>query len=109
MRKALMVAFCLVVAGAATAQTSLNRTQEAEAVGVITGVGGSCERISRTQTIGEIDNNTTLMAVACIVEGGDAERYVLQLDNRGNMSFYATCDNLAEGTDNQVRCFAGVR
>jgi len=105
MRKTTILAAAIGVAfsGVTMAQTALNRSQEREAIEVITGVGGACERVTRTQTVGRIDDNTTLMAVAC--SGGEAERYVLALDNRGNMTFYATCENLAKGTDNQVRCF----
>ena len=96
--------FGMVLTGSALAQTGMNRSQEKEAVGVVTEAGGTCERIVRTQTVGKLDDGTTLMAVAC--NGGDEERYVLQLDQRGNMTFYATCENLAKGTNNQVRCFA---
>ena len=106
MQKTLLAASCLVIATGALAQTTLNRSQEREAVGVITDVGGVCERVVRTQTIGQVDDNTTLMAVAC--EGGEDSNYVIQLDNRGNMAFYATCANLATGTNNQVRCFSGA-
>lgn len=95
----------MAVATTALAQTSLSRSQEREAIEVITSIdGASCERIVRTQTIGQLDDRTTLMAVAC--SGGDNERYVVRLDQRGNMTFYATCANLAEGTQNQVRCFS---
>ena len=86
------------------AQTGMNRSQEREAIGVISEAGQVCERIIRSQTIGRIDDGTTLMAVAC--EGGTDQRYVIQLDNRGNMSYAATCQELAEGTQNQIRCFA---
>jgi hypothetical protein len=109
MGKSLLIgAAGMIVASTALAQTSLNRSQEREALEVITAVEGAfCERVVRTQIIGELPDNTTLMAVAC--DGGDNPNvsYVLSLDQRGNMSFYATCDNLAEGTNNQVRCFAG--
>lgn len=106
MRKSiLLTAACgVALSGVALAQTTLNRSQEREAVEVITGVGGTCERVTRTQTIGRVDDATTLMAVAC--SGGEQERYVIQLDNRGNMSFYSTCENLAVATNNQIRCFA---
>lgn len=100
----LIAAAGVAFSSVALSQTALNRSQEREAIEVIQGVGGSCERVTRTQTIGRVDDNTTLMAVACT--GGEAERYVLALDNRGNMTFYATCENLAKGTNNQVRCFA---
>jgi hypothetical protein len=93
----------LCVAGVASAQTTLNRSQEAEALKIITDVGGVCERIVRTQTIGQVDDSTTLMAVACA--GGEEERYVIQLNSRAEMTWYSTCKNLAEGTQNQVRCF----
>jgi hypothetical protein len=100
----LSVTIGLAVAGTALAQTSLSRSQERDAIETITAVeGASCERVIRTQTIGELDDRTTLMAVAC--SGGENEQYVVRLDQRGNMTFYATCANLAEGTQNQVRCF----
>ena len=100
----------MIIASTALAQTSLNRSQEREAIEVISAVEGAfCERVIRTQTIGELPDNTTLMAVAC--DGGDQPNvsFVISLDQRGNMSFYSTCDNLAEGTNNQVRCFSAVR
>jgi hypothetical protein len=104
MRTTIPVAvICMSVAGMALAQTTLNRTQEQEAVKLITDVGATCERVVRTQTIGQVDDSTTLMAVACA--GGEEERYVLQLNNLGEMAWYATCENLAKGTQNQVRCF----
>lgn len=94
----------MALAGTASAQTSLSRAQEMAAIEAITAVGGSCERIVRNQEVGQLDENTTLIAVAC--PGGQAEQYVLSLDQRGNMAFYATCDNLAKGTNNQMRCFS---
>jgi hypothetical protein len=104
MRKTILTAVIgMAVAGTALAQTTFNRSQEAEAMAAITAVGGTCERIVRNQAIGQLDDNTTLMAIAC--QGGEAERYVLSLDQRGNMTFYATCENLAKGTNNQIRCF----
>ena len=93
----------IFVAGSAMAQTGFNRGQEEEAINAITTVGGTCEQVVRNQAIGQLDDNTTLMAVAC--NGGDAEQYVLQIDQRGNMAFYATCENLAKGTNNEIRCF----
>ena len=108
MRKTIvMAAIGIAFTGAALAQTSLNRTQEAEALAVIIGVGGTCERVVRTQTIGELDDNTNLMAIACL--GGEEQQYVIQVDQRGNMAFYSTCKILAEVNNNQVRCFCGVQ
>ena len=103
-RQLLMTAVGLAVAGTAIAQTTLNRSQEEDAIGAITGVGGTCERVIRTQMIGELDDRSVLMAVAC--NGGEAERYVVSLDRQANMTFVATCENLAVATDNQTRCFA---
>jgi len=94
----------LTVTSTALAQTTMNRRQQEEATAVIIEVGGTCERIVRSQAIGELEDRTTLMAIAC--SGGEHEQYVLQLDRRGNMMFYATCENLAIGTNNQIRCFA---
>ncbi len=74
----------LTVAGTAIAQTSLNRSQEEEAIAAITEVGGTCERIIRNQTVGELDDRSTLMAMAC--DGGEEAQYVLQLDRLGNMT-----------------------
>jgi hypothetical protein len=102
-RTILTAAIGMAVAGTAMAQSSLNKKQEKEAIDVITGVGGTCERTVRTQTVGQLPDKTTLMAVAC--NGGDEERYVLSLDQRGNMSFYSTCEALAIANNNQVRCF----
>jgi hypothetical protein len=103
-REILAAAIGIAVASTALAQTTLNRSQEEEAVGLITGVGGTCGRIVASQVIGELDDRSVLMAVAC--DGGEQERYVMQLDRRANMSFLATCENLAKGTNNQTRCFA---
>jgi len=94
----------LAVASTAMAQSSFNRSQEREAIEVITSVGGTCERTVRTQTVGELPDKTTLLAVAC--NGGEQERYVLLIDTRGNMSWYATCEALAEANNNQIRCFS---
>jgi hypothetical protein len=100
----LSVVFGATIASTALAQTSLSRSQEREAIETITAIdGATCERIVRTQTIGQLDDRSTLMAVAC--SGGEEEHYVVQLDQRGNMSFYATCKNLAVATNNEVRCF----
>lgn len=105
MRKSILAAAIgMTVAATAFAQTSMNRSQERDAIEAITAVGGTCERVIRNQDIGRLDDGTTLMAVAC--SGGEEERYVLQLDQRGNMTFLATCENLAKGTNNQTRCFA---
>ena len=93
----------MLVMGTAMGQAALNRSQKAEAIEAITSVGGTCEEIIRNQTVGKVDDQTTLMAIAC--NGGREEQYVLALDTRGNMSFYATCENLAKGTDNRIRCF----
>jgi hypothetical protein len=102
-KKIVMGTIGMLVMGTAMAQTSMNRSQRSEAIEAITSVGGTCEEIIRNQTVGKVDDQTTLMAVAC--RGGDTEQYVLALDTRGNMSFYATCENLAKGTDNRIRCF----
>ena len=104
LKKISTAVICTALTGTALAQTTMTRSQEREALEVITGVGGTCERVTRTQTVGELDDRTTLMAVAC--EGGEDQRYVVRLDQRGNMEFYSTCANLAEGTNNQIRCFA---
>jgi hypothetical protein len=106
MRKTIATAVIgMALAVTALAQTSFNRSQETEAIEAVTAVGGTCERVIRNQAIGQLDDNTTLMAIAC--QGGEAEQYVLSLDQRGNMAFYATCENLAKGTNNEIRCFAG--
>lgn len=91
------------LAGTAQAQTSFDRSQESEAVAAVTAVGGTCERVVRNEEIGQLDDNTTLIAIAC---PGEGELYVLSQDQRGNLAFYATCENLAKGTNNQLRCFS---
>lgn len=91
----------LLASASAWSQSDLNRRQEQEVVNIITEVGGTCERVSRTQAVGRLDNNDTLMAVACT--GG--EQYVILLDSRARMQFYSTCEALAEANNNQVRCF----
>jgi hypothetical protein len=104
MRKTLMAAvITAALAGTVQAQTSFDRSKEADAVAAVTAVGGTCERVVRNQAIGQLDDNTTLIAIAC---PGDGELYVLSQDQRGNLAFYATCENLAKGTNNQLRCFS---
>lgn len=105
MRKTIVAAVIgMAFASTALAQTTFNRSQEREAIEVITGVGGTCERVVRNQAVGQLPDNTVLMAIAC--NGGEEERYVLQLDQRGNMAFYSTCVALAEANNNQIRCFS---
>lgn len=104
MRKILIMgAIGMCVMGSAIAQTSLNRSQRAEVKMIIEEVGGSCGEVVRNQDVGEVDDSTTLMAVACTET--DYLGYVLVVDNRGNMQFYATCEALAEANDNRIRCF----
>jgi hypothetical protein len=104
MRKTLMAAvITAALAGTAQAQSSFDRSEEADAVAAVTAVGGTCERVVRNQAIGQLDDSTTLIAIAC---PGDGELYVLSQDQRGNLAFYATCENLAKGTNNQLRCFS---
>ena len=91
------------LAGTAQAQTSFDRAEEADAVAAVTAVGGTCERIVRNQALGQLDDTTMLIAIAC---PGEGELYVLSQDQRGNLAFYATCENLAKGTNNQLRCFS---
>lgn len=85
------------------AQSSLNRSKEAEAIAVITEVGGTCEDVIRNQTIVTLTDNTLLMAVAC--SGGDAERYVLVVDSRGDFTWYSTCEALQAANNNEIGCF----
>lgn len=92
----------LLVSTSIFAQSELNRSQEREVMDILEEVGGECERISRTQPVGRLPNNDTLMAVACT--GG--EQYVIVIDSRARMQFYSTCEALAEANNNQIRCFA---
>jgi hypothetical protein len=104
MHKTLMAAVITpALAGTAQAQSSFDRSEEADAVAAVTAVGGTCERVVRNQPIGQLDDSTMLIAIAC---PGDGEQYVLSQDQRGNLAFYATCENLAKGTNNQLRCFS---
>jgi len=105
--KLVTIGIGLAVSVTALAQTSFNRSQEQEAIAAVVAVGGTCERVVRNQQIGLIDDNTTLMAISC--SGGEEPlQFVIQLDTQANMSFYSTCENLALGTNNQVRCFSNV-
>ena len=103
-KKLLAGAMGLCLVGTALAQTSLNRTQREEVMMIFQEVGAACGEIIRNQDVGRIDDNTTLMAVACTET--DYVGYVLVVDNRGNMSWYSTCEALAEANDNRVRCFS---
>lgn len=103
MRKATITAALVTftVATGAWGQSQLNRSQERQVIEIITEVGGTCERVSRTQAVGQIDNGDTLMAIACT--GG--EQYVIRVDRRARMEWYSTCAALAEANNNLVRCF----
>jgi hypothetical protein len=95
------VVVAVVATGSARAQGQLNRKQEREVLEILASVGGTCEQISRTQAVGTLPSKDTLMAVACA--GG--EQYVILVDTRARMQYYATCAALAEANKNQVRCF----
>lgn len=97
----IMAALTFLSADLALAQSDLNRRQEREVMELFAEIGATCERISRTQAIGELDNGDSLMAVACT----SGEQYVLLLDRRARMQFYSTCEALAEANNNLVRCF----
>ena len=97
----IIAALAFIVTEVTLAQTGLNRRQERELMEIFTEIGASCERISRTQTVGELDNRDTLVAVACT----SGEQYAILVDRRGRMSFYSTCEALAEANNNLVRCF----
>src|SRR5690606_37692615 len=84
----IIAAVAFLAADLTLAQTQLNRRQERELMELLAEVGASCERISRTQAIGQLDNRDTLMAVACT----SGEQYVILLDRRARMEFYSTCE-----------------
>lgn len=98
---AMMAALAFLAADLTLAQTQLNRRQERELMEIFAEIGASCERISRTQAIGQLDNRDTLMAIACT----SGEQYVILLDRRARMQFYSTCEALAEANNNLIRCF----
>ena len=98
---AIAAGLTVFVAGTVDAQSRLNKKQEQDVLEVLAGVGGACEKISRTQPVGQLPNKDTLMAVSCT--GG--EQYVVLVDQRARMTFYSTCAALAEANNNQIRCF----
>lgn len=101
MRKAAIFAgLAAFAATSALAQSSLTRKQERDVVGVISEAEGECERVDRTQAIGQVDRNT-FVAVACT----NGTEYVIVVDQRARLAYYATCSEFEEANNNLIRCF----
>lgn len=99
MRKAAFIAGLAAFAATSALAQGLTRKQQREFIEVIETAEGECDRVTRTNPIGTVGRDTYL-AVLCR-NGND---YVVIVDHRARITFYATCEAFEEGTNNQLKC-----
>lgn len=99
MRKLTIFALAGFAVTSALAQ-DLTRKQERDVIGIISEAAGECERVNRTQAVGSYERNT-FVAVSCT----NGNEYVIIVDQRARMAYYATCKEFEEANNNLIRCF----
>ncbi len=93
-------ALAMALSTTALAQNQFNQRQTAQAIEALKAVGAPCENIRRTHTLGRLPNRDTIVAVECDTNA----RLIVRVPQRGDMTFYATCQQYEEANPGDY-CF----